>query len=74
MPATVYLHMRMDEPGGNTKLVVIDAAGPRENTIYAVTVEAVLTAHETGKTRMTAEYALVIDRKATSISRCMRGE
>jgi len=58
---TVYLRMRMDEQGEDPKLVVIDAVGPRENTIYAVTVEAILAAHETGTTRMTADYALVFD-------------
>jgi hypothetical protein len=59
----VYLRLRMVEPGGNVELVVIDAAGPRDDTIHAVTVEAVLAALETGTTRMTAEYALEFDQK-----------
>ena len=59
----VYLRMRLDEPGGNVELVVIDAAGPRDDTIHAVTVASVLTALEAGTTRMTAEYALEFDQK-----------
>lgn len=59
----VYLRLRMDEPGGSAELVVIDAAGPRDETIHAATVEAVLAALETGTTRMTAECALEFDQK-----------
>ena len=56
-----YLRNRMDEPGGNTELVVSDAVGPRDNTVHAVTVAAVLAALEAGTTRMPAECALEFD-------------
>jgi hypothetical protein len=57
-----YLRMRVG--ASDLKLVVLDAAGPREPRLRAATMEAVLKAQETGTTQVTAEYQLMVDQES----------
>lgn len=64
----VYLRMRAAELSDDLKLVILDAAGPRDSLLQAATVEAVLEAHENGTPHVTAEFELHLDREAGAYS------
>lgn len=59
-----YLRMRVGASDNDLKLVILDAAGPREPRLRAATMEAVLKAQETGTTQVTAEYQLMFDQES----------
>ena len=59
-----YLRQRASAPDDGLKLVVVDAAGPREPHLHAATMEAVLEAHENRTSRVTATHRLVFDQQA----------
>ncbi len=59
-----YLRSQIDEPGGGLKLVVMDAAGPREPYLLAATMEAVLEAFDNQATLVVADYRLLRDPEA----------
>jgi hypothetical protein len=61
-----YLRNEAGAPGDGLKLVVVDAAGPREASLHAATVEAVLEAHENRSTHVTATYGLIFDQEANA--------
>ena len=58
-----YLRNELSGPDG-LKLVVVDAAGPRDPYLHAATMEAVLEAHEKGMAHVIAAYQLVFDEQA----------
>jgi hypothetical protein len=60
----VYLRNEAGAPGDRLKLVVLDAAGPREHYLHAATMEAVLEAQENRTTHVTAAYRLMFDQEA----------
>ena len=60
----VYLRNQATAPGDGLKLVVIDAAGPREPHVRATTMEAVLEAQENRTTHVTVAYRLMFDQEA----------
>jgi hypothetical protein len=62
----VYLRNEADAPGDGLKLVVVDAAGPREPYLHAATMEAVLEAQENRTTHVTAAYRLMFDQEANA--------
>ena len=64
----VYLRNEATAPGAGLKLVVIDAAGPREPYLHAATIEAVLEAQESRTTHVTAAYRLMFDQEANAYS------
>ena len=57
----VYLREQAGAPGDGLKLVVLDAAGPREPYLHAATMEAVLEAQENRTTQVVAAYRLLFD-------------
>ena len=57
----VYLREQAGAPGDGLKLVVLDAAGPREPYLHAATMEAVLEAQENRTTHVVAAYRLLFD-------------
>jgi hypothetical protein len=57
----LYLSNQVGVPGDGLKLVVLDAAGPREPFLHAAKMEAVLDAHQNRTTHVTAAYLLVFD-------------
>jgi hypothetical protein len=59
-----YLREQAGAPGDGLKLVVVDAAGPREHYLRAATMEAVLEAQENQTTHVTAAYRLMFDQEA----------
>ncbi len=59
-----YLRNQAGAPGDGLKLVVLDAAGPREDFVHAVPMEAVLEAQENQTSHMTAAYRLVFVKEA----------
>lgn len=62
----IYLRSQASASGDGLKLVVIDAAGPREPYLRAATMEAVLEAQENRTTHVTAGYQLMLDQKANA--------
>ena len=60
----VYLREQAGAPGDGLKLVVLDAAGPREPYLHAATMEAVLEAQENRTTHVTVAYRLIFDQEA----------
>ena len=52
----VYLRSQAGAPGDGLRLMVLDAAGPRDPYLHAATMEAVLEAQENGTTHVTAAY------------------
>ena len=60
----VYLREQAGAPGDVLKLVVLDAAGPREPYLRAATMEAVLEAQENGTTHMTPTHHLTFKLEA----------
>ena len=58
-----YLRNQASAPDDGLKLVVIDAAGPREPYLHAATMEAVLEAHENRMSHVTAAYRLVFNQQ-----------
>ena len=62
----VYLRNQAGAPGDGLKLVVVDAAGPREPCLHAATMEAVLEAQENRTTHVTAAYRLMFDQEANA--------
>ena len=61
-----YLRNQIDEPGDSLKLVVIDAAGPKERFLRAATMEAVLEAQQSLAAHVTASYRLSFDEEASA--------
>mgnify|MGYP001822969437 CR=1 FL=1 len=61
-----YLRNQIDASGDNLKLVVIDAAGPREPYLHAATIEAVLEAQERCAAHVTVTYRLTFDEEANA--------
>jgi hypothetical protein len=61
-----YLRNQMEAPGESLKLVVIDAAGPREPYVQAATIEAVLEAQESGAAHVTSAYRLAFDEQTNA--------
>jgi hypothetical protein len=59
-----YLRNQASAPDDGLKLVVLDAAGPREPCLHAATMQAVLEAQENRMNRVTIVYRLVFDREA----------
>ncbi|MCA9120426.1 MAG: hypothetical protein H6822_09645 [Planctomycetaceae bacterium] len=59
-----YLQRQHDIRGEGLKLVVIDAAGPRDPLLYAATMEAVLDAQENRTTHVTVTHHLTFDQEA----------
>ena len=59
-----YVRSQASAPNDGLKLVVVDAAGPREPYLHAATMEAVLEAHENRTSHVTAAYRLVFDPQA----------
>ena len=59
-----YLRKQASAPDAGLKLVVVDAAGPREPYLHAATMEAVLEAHENRMSHVTPAYRLVFDQQA----------
>jgi len=59
-----YLRNQARATDDGLKLVVIDAAGPREPDLQAATMEAVLEAQEKQSTHVTATYRLTLDQEA----------
>lgn len=57
----VYLHSQTDAPGDGLKLVVFDAAGPRDPCLHAATMDAVLDAQENRTTHVTMTHEFVFD-------------
>lgn len=53
-----YLRDQLSDHGTDLKLVVVDAAGPQELQVKAVTMQAVLNALEAKSTHMTATHDL----------------
>ena len=62
----VYLRDQASPQGAGLKLVVIDAAGPREPYLDAATIAAVLEAQESRTARVTTSYRLTFDREANA--------
>ena len=62
----VYLRSLAGAPRDALQLVVLDAAGPRDPYLYAVTMEAVLEAQENRTTHVTAAYRLMFDQEANA--------
>jgi hypothetical protein len=60
-----YLQSQVETQGEGLKLVVLDAAGPREPALHAATMEAVLEAQENRTTHVTATHLLRFDHKAS---------
>jgi hypothetical protein len=60
----VYLREQAGAAGGGLKLVVLDAAGPREPCLRAATMKAVLEAQENRTTQVIAAYRLLFDQVA----------
>ncbi len=60
----VYLREQARTPGDGLKLVVVDAAGPREPCLRAATMAAVLAAQENHTTHLAAAYRLAFDPEA----------
>jgi hypothetical protein len=60
----LYLRDQASAPGDGLRLVVLDAAGPREPCLHTATMEAVLEAQENRTARVNAAYQLVLDQEA----------
>ena len=61
-----YLREQTRTPGDGLKLVVVDAAGPREPCLRAATMAVVLEAQENQTTHVAAAYRLTFDREANA--------
>ena len=61
-----YLRNQTSATGDGLKLLVIDAAGPRDLCVYAATMEAVLEAQENRMTRVSTAYRLVFDQEVVA--------
>ena len=61
-----YLQNQAKTLGKILKLVVIDAAGPRDPCLRAATMAAVLEAHENRTVQVTVGYRLVFDQEANA--------
>ncbi len=59
-----HLRNQTSAPDDGLKLVVVDAAGPREPYLQAATVESVLEAHENRMSHVTVAYRLVFNQQA----------
>ena len=60
----VYLRNEAGAPCNGLRLVVLDAAGPREHCLHAATMEAVLEAKQNRTAHVSAAYRLTFDREA----------
>jgi hypothetical protein len=63
-----YLRNQTGVPSDELKIVVVDAAGPRDPHLRAVTLEAVLEAQENRTTHVTAAYQLTFVQNANAYS------
>ena len=63
---TVYLRSEISAAGDDPRLVVLDAAGPREHCLQAATMEAVLEAQDNRAAHVTAAYRLLFDQAANA--------
>lgn len=61
-----YLRNQVGVSGGDLKLIVLDADGPRERCLHAATMEAVLQAQENRLAQLPAAYELVLDQQANA--------
>jgi hypothetical protein len=61
-----YLRNQAGAAGDGLKLVVLNAAGPREPYLHAATVEAVLEAHENRTIHVAVAYRLTFDPEANA--------
>jgi hypothetical protein len=59
-----YLRNQVGVSGGDLKLIVLDADGPRERCLHAATMEAVLEAKENRAAGVNTGYRLILDPKA----------
>ena len=59
-----YLRNQVGVSGGDLKLIVLDADGPRERCLYAATMEVVLEAQENRAAGVNTDYRLILDSKA----------
>ena len=59
-----YLRNQVGVLGGDLKLIVLDADGPRERCLHAATMEAVLEAQENRAAGVNTGYRLILDPKA----------
>ena len=61
-----YLRNQTGATGDGLKLVVVDAAGPREPCLHAATMEAVLESQENRTAHVAAAYHLMFDQEASA--------
>ena len=61
-----YLRNQTDSRGEELRLVVVDAAGPREPVLHAATMEAVLEAQENRTSHVSATLQLAFDPSANA--------
>lgn len=61
-----YLRNQIEAASGHLKLVVIDAAGPSELCLHAVTMEAALEAQASCAANVTTAYRLAFDEVANA--------
>lgn len=62
----LYLRSQAETPDDGLKLVVLDAAGPREPCLHAATMEAALEAQENRAPQVIAAYRLLFDQEANA--------
>ena len=58
---TGFLRNQLDDTGAELKLMVLDAAGPRDSCLHAAPMKSVLEALEHGIAHLTTDYQLVLD-------------
>ena len=61
-----YLQSQMATAETGVQLIVLDYAGPRENSLQAATMEAVLDAQQNQATHVTATHELTFDQELNS--------
>ncbi len=61
-----YLQSQMATAETGVQLIVLDSAGPRENSLQAATMEAVLDAQQNQATHVTATHELTFDQELNS--------
>jgi hypothetical protein len=59
-----YLQNQVGDATGDLKLVVLDAEGPGERCLHAVTMQSVLEAQENRMDHLTTAYQLILDPQA----------
>jgi len=61
-----YFRNQVDAAGDVLKLVVLDAAGPQETNLEAITIDSAWEAHENRASHVTADYQLEFDPQANA--------